>query len=112
MADAQESEDQESRLPDKPQAEYTRSMAIERTVKEIRGLTVEEILGKKLQDEQRVYIMVYNVGVEPDDETRLQSAEKIERPGQSHSGGSTAKPRTPAYSVAPIIGTGNRRCRA
>ncbi len=66
-------------MPDKPQAEYTRSMAIERTVKEIRGLTVEEILGKKLQDEQRVYIMVYNAGVEPDDETRLRSAEKIER---------------------------------
>ena len=52
-------------------------MAIERTVKEIRGLTIEEILGKKLQDEQRVYIMVYNVGVEPDDEVRLRSAEKI-----------------------------------
>ncbi len=54
-------------------------MAIERTVKEIRGLTVEEIVGKKLQDDQKIYIMIYTPGVVPDDDTRRQAAEGMER---------------------------------
>ena len=81
MADAQEPEDQEFRLPEKPQAEYTRSMAIERTVKEIRGLTVEEIVGKKLADDQKVYIMIGSLGLgtQPDEAMRKRAAEKVQR---------------------------------
>lgn len=78
MADAQESEDQESRLPEKPQAEYTRSMAIERTVKEIRGLTIEEIVGQELPDDEKVFIVFSTVDVvEPDEQTRREAMQRM-----------------------------------
>jgi len=78
VADAQESEDQESRLPEKPQAEYTRSMAIERTVKEIRGLTIEEIVGQELPDDEKVFIVFSTVDVvEPDEQTRREAMQRM-----------------------------------
>jgi len=66
-------------LPERPAAAYTGDMAIERTVKEIRGLTVEEILGKKLQDEQKVYIVVYSDTGQVDEVTRQQAFDDMRR---------------------------------
>jgi len=65
-------------LPEKPQAEYTRSMAIERTVKEIRGLTIEEIVGQELPDDEKVFIVFSTVDVvEPDEQTRREAMQRM-----------------------------------
>ncbi len=53
-------------------------MAIERTVKEIRGLTIEQIVGQKLPDDEKVFIVFSTVDVvEPDEETRREAMQRI-----------------------------------
>ena len=53
-------------------------MAIERTVKEIRGLTIEQIAGQKLPDDEKVFIVFSTVDlVEPDEQTRREAMQRM-----------------------------------
>ena len=71
------SKDRESQLPEKPAAAYTKHMAsVTRKVRDIQGnekQSLEQLLGYPLQDDQKVFIMVYTESLELDENTRAQA---------------------------------------